>query len=216
MSEEQSTELEKRLKHSGDLEALAEIFSINRARLLRIVRFRMDRRLASRFGPEDVLQEAYIEAAKRVKHFQEKFIGSAFLWMRMMVNQTLVDMHRRHLGAQKRSAGKELNALGMGYAVETSLSLSLSVLGSVSSHSKAVATMQLVQKVKDAIEEMDEMDREVLALRHFEELTNKEVAEALGIEQKAASIRHLRALKRLKDMLSLLPEFLDEGGGAHA
>jgi RNA polymerase sigma-70 factor (ECF subfamily) len=124
----------------------------------------------------------------------------------MIVNQTLVDLHRQHLGAQRRDAGREVAIDGQPYAQTTSASVALQLVGIFTSPSRAAARADLLSVVKTAIEQMDPVDREVLALRHFEELSNSEVAEALGIEQKAASIRYIRALRRLKEILAQVPD----------
>jgi RNA polymerase sigma-70 factor (ECF subfamily) len=124
----------------------------------------------------------------------------------MIVNQTLIDLHRQHLGAQARDAAREVNLDGAPFAQATSASVAIQLVGNFTSPSGAAARRDLLDLVQGAIQHMDAIDREVLALRHFEELTNSEVAEALGIEQKAASIRYIRALRRLKDILAQVPE----------
>ncbi|MGD2111343.1 MAG: sigma factor, partial [Phycisphaerae bacterium] len=101
---------------SGDDEALAELFSQHRERLWRMVHFRLDQRLLGRAGTEDILQEAYLAAAKRVHHFAEESTTSFFVWLRMIVMQTLIDVHRRHLGAQMRDADREVAIRGCRYS----------------------------------------------------------------------------------------------------
>lgn len=184
-----------------DEQALAEMFSQNRPRLWRMVHFRLDRRLHGRIDADDVLQEAYLEAAKRVRHFANGSSSSLFLWLRMIVSQTLVDAHRRHLGAQMRDAGREVSLHGRRYSQTTSCSLAAQLLGQVTSPSQAAIREERLRQLEQALEGMDPVDREVIALRHFEELTNHEVAELLGIRQKAASIRYVRAIRRLKEIL---------------
>ncbi len=201
--------LESRLR-AGDEQALAELFSRHRERLWRIVRFRLADRLRSRIDPDDVLQEAYLAAAQRLTHYGQDVAASPFLWLRMVVNQTMVELHRRHAGAQMRDAGRELAIQGCTYPEATSASVAIQLVGSFTSPSRAAARAELLDLVGKAIEGMDPVDREVLALRHFEELTNTEVAETLGIEQKAASIRYFRALRRLKAILAEVPGLAEE------
>ena len=196
-----------RLK-SGDDEALAELFSQHRERLWRVVHFRLDRRLQGRVDTEDVLQEAYLAAAKRVHHFAEESSTSFFVWLRMIVMQTLIDVHRRHLGAQMRDAGREVAIRGRRYSETTGVSMVARLVGHLTSPSQAALRVEVSTQLETALETMDPIDREVLALRHFEELTNSEVAESLDIQQKAASIRYVRAVKRLKGILSQMPGFL--------
>jgi RNA polymerase sigma-70 factor (ECF subfamily) len=206
---ETATDLE-RLLREGDVEALAALFALHRPRLRRSVQFRLDPRIHGRVDPDDVLQEAYLAAAQRLEHFLREPGLSPFLWLRLIVNQTLVDVYRRHLGAQMRDAGRELAIDGLRYTQSTSASLVIQLAGSLSSPSRVALKGEIRQTLEQSIENMDPIDREILALRHFEELSNAEVAEALGIQQKAASIRYVRAVRRLKDVLSRIPGFLDE------
>ena len=198
-------ELERRLR-TGDPEALAELFSRQRERLWRIVHFRLAEPLRARLGPEDVLQEAFVAASQRLPHYATSPATSPFIWLRMIVNQTLVDLHRQHLGAQMRDAAREVSIDNVPYAQATSASVAIQLAGVFTSPSGAAARADVLSLVQAAIEQMDPIDREVLALRHFEELSNSEVAEALGIEQKAASIRYVRALRRLKEILAQVPD----------
>lgn len=197
--------LESRLR-SGDTQALAELFTRERERLWRLIRFRLAEPLRGRLEPDDVLQEAFLAASQRLQYYAESPATSAFIWLRMIVNQTLIDLHRRHLGAQRRDAARELSVDNCPYPEATSASVAFQLVGNFTSPSRAAARADTLAMVQAAIEGMDPIDREVLALRHFEELTNSEVAEALGIEQKAASIRYIRALKRLKGILAQVPD----------
>ncbi len=197
--------LEQRLRQ-GDSQALAELFSRERERLWRLVHFRMAEPLHSRLDPDDVLQEAFLAARKRLKHYADSPATSPFIWLRMVVNQTLIDLHREHLGARQRDAAREISIDGAPCSQATSASVAIHLIGSFTSPSRAAARADMLILVQSAIEQMDPIDREVLALRHFEELSNSEVAEALGIEQKAASIRYVRALRRLKEILAQVPE----------
>ncbi len=198
-------ELKQRLR-KGDTEALGELFSLERERLWRIVHFRLAEPLRGRLGPEDVLQEAFVAASQRLLHYATSPASSPFIWLRMILNQTLVDLHRQHLGAQMRDAAREVSIDNVPYAQATSASVAIQLVGVFTSPTGAAARADVLSLVQAAIEQMDPIDREVLALRHFEELTNSEVAEALSIEQKAASIRYIRALRRLKEILAQVPD----------
>jgi RNA polymerase sigma-70 factor (ECF subfamily) len=190
-----------------DEQTLAELFSQHRERLFRIVQFRLDPRLYGRVDADDILQEAYLDASQRIRHFQDDSSTSFFVWLRMVVNQTLVDVHRRHLGAQMRDAGREVSGRVHGHSDSTATSLAVHLAGSITSPSQAAIREETARRLEAALDQMDAIDREVLALRHFEELTNSEVAQVLGIQQKAASIRYIRALKRFKALLANLPGF---------
>lgn len=201
-------ELMTRLRN-GDQAALAELFSRHRSRLWRMVNFRLDRRLAGRVDADDILQETYLNAAQRVNRYLEDEAVSLFLWLRSLALQTLIDAHRRHLKSQKRDAGREVSIDRKRYPQATSISIASHLLGHLTSPSQAAMRAELGKQLETALEQLEPIDHEVLALRHFEELTNSEVAEELGIEQKAASIRYVRALKRLKKVIEQIPSFED-------
>lgn len=178
---------------AGQDDALAPLFEHYRERLQRMVHFRLDPRLVGRLDAEDVLQEAYLEAGKRLQAFRDDQ-KPFFVWMRLITQQTMIDLHRKHLGAKMRSAGREVHA-------PASATMSGFFVGHFTSPSQAVMREEQRLKIEQALESMDEIDREVLLLRHFEELSNKEAAAVLGIQENAASNRYVRALGRLKGYL---------------
>ncbi len=187
--------------------ALAAEFSRHRDRLWRMVDFRLDPVLGGRVDPDDVLQEAWIAAAQRVDSFLANETLSFFVWLRLIVGQTLIDLQRRHLGAQMRDAYREQSLNRAALSRTTCVSLVARLLGSFTSPSQAMSRDERAAQLRSAIDGMDETDREVLALRHFEELTNSEVAEVLGIQETAASNRYVRAIRRLKLILDNLSDF---------
>ncbi|WP_437200811.1 sigma-70 family RNA polymerase sigma factor [Planctomicrobium sp. SH664] len=191
----------------GDRQALATLFTHYRDRLWRIVNFRMDPRLHGRVDADDIVQEAYLDAEKRLDHFLHDSPESFFIWLRLIVNQTLIDVHRRHLGTQSRDARKERSVSGGWSGASTSFSLSKQLLGHLTSPSQAALRAELADQLNMALEAMGELDREVLALRHFEELTNSETARALEITEQAASLRYVRAISRLRKILEAIPGF---------
>lgn len=201
-------DLLRRVKQ-GDQQALAELFSTHRDRLWRIINFRLDSRLLGRADADDVLQEAYLAASQRIEHFVDDNAQSFFIWLRLIANQTLIDVHRRHLGAKMRDANRDMS-IHAHYAQATSMSIASQLLGNFTSPSQVAMRDEVANQLDQAIDSMAPIDREVLALRHFEELSNSEVAEVLDIQQKAASIRYVRALKRLKDVVNEIPGFNDD------
>ena len=202
-------DLRERLKTNPE-QTLAEEFDRHRDRLWKLVRFRLDVRLVKRIDADDVLQDAWIAAAKRIDHFVSHESYSMFVWLRLIVGQTMVELQRHHLGTEKRDAGKEMSIHRRAFPMTDSVSIAAHLLGSFTSPSQIAVRDKTTRKLEQAIDEMDAIDRDVLTLRHFEELTNSEVAEVLQIEQKAASIRYVRALKRLKQILKLQPDFHSE------
>lgn len=203
-----NAELLRRVRE-GDQQALAELFSLHQQRLWQIVNFRLDARLRGRVDADDIVQEAYLAAAQRIEHYLDNSTHTFFIWLRLITTQTMIDIHRRHLGAQMRDASRDMS-IHAHYAQATSMSIASQLLGNFTSPSQIAMRGEVSIQVDEAIESMEPIDREVLALRHFEELTNSEVAEVLGIQQKAASIRYRRALKRLKEVLGKLPQFGNE------
>lgn len=201
-------ELENRVIH-GDRQALAELFSQYRPRLWRMVNFRLHPKLYGRVDADDVLQDAWIMAVDRIGYFLRDASHSSFIWFRMIVNQTLVEVHRRHLGAEKRNAARDVPVFGGWASDSTSSSLAFHLCGHLTSPSSAVNRAELANQLDTILQGMNEVDREVLALRHFEELSNSETARVLNMSEQAASGRYIRALGRLKKILEVLPGFLD-------
>lgn len=189
----------------GEQGALAALFEAHRERLGRMVRLRMDPRLAARIDESDVLQEAYIDVQNRFNEFARDHSVSVLVWLRSITGQKLVDLHRHHLGAQKRDAGREVSLYRRGMPPASSVSLAEQLLGRITSASREAIRAETKLYVQKVLNEMDEIDREVLCLRHFEHLTNAEAAEALGLKPSAASNRYVRALARLKEVLLAAP-----------
>ena len=192
-------ELLDRLQTDGQ-QALGAEFSRHRERLQRMVEFRLDARLRGRVAASDILQEAYIDALKRLPHFQADPTVPFFIWLRTVTVQRLIDVHRQHLGAKARNAGKEVR-LGCDDSIEASSARMAALIGEFTSPSQAAQRAEVMGHLRDAIDRLDPIDREILALRHFEELSNQEVAAILGIQSAAASKRYVRALERLKEAL---------------
>jgi RNA polymerase sigma-70 factor (ECF subfamily) len=180
---------------------LGELFQQHRERLHRMVRLRLDRRLRTRIDASDVIQDAYLEAAQRFEEYQKNPEVPPFIWLRFLTGQKLTQLHRRHLGAQGRSVGREVQLYGGAMPGATSAALAAQLVGQHTSPSEAAVRAELKLRVQEALNDMDEIDREVLALRHFEQLTNAETAQVLDISEEAGYKRYVRALKRLKDIL---------------
>ncbi len=180
---------------------LAHEFSLHRPRLWRIVSFRLARRLWGRVDADDILQEAFVDASSRLRHFPEDGSVSWFVWLRQIVQQTLIDVHRRHLHTLKRDVGREVPQSQPRSGGATSVSLAMWLVGNGSTPSENLIRQEMSDQLIEALETMSPIDREILALRHFEELSNNEVAQVLNINSKAASIRYVRALARLKKLL---------------
>jgi RNA polymerase sigma-70 factor (ECF subfamily) len=190
---------------NGDEDALAVLVERHRDRLERMVRLRMDRRLQGRVDPADVVQDAYLTVRGRFPQYSAEPRLPFFLWLRLEVGQKLVEVHRFHLGTQMRDAGQEVSLHRGALPQVTSLSLAEHLLGKLTTASQAAMRVELKLRVEEALNSMAPHDREVLILRHFEELSNAEAAQVLGIKPSAAVNRYVRALKRLKDVFQGMP-----------
>jgi RNA polymerase sigma-70 factor (ECF subfamily) len=189
----------------GDLGAAGELFLACRERLKRMVRLRLDRRLRGRLDASDVLQEAFLDVQKKAAEFAGKPDLPAYLWLRLVTTERLLILHRHHLGTQMRDAAQEVSLARAGGPAATTHSLANLLLGRLTSPTQAAIRAERQARLQEALNSMDAVDREVLALRHFEELSNSDVAAVLGLSKTAASNRYIRALKRLKEILSGLP-----------
>jgi len=191
---------------SGDESALTALFNGYRDRLRRMIRLRLYRRLSGRIDSSDVLQEAYLDVRKRLAEYTKDREAMPFdLWLRLVTGQRLTDLHRHHLGAQMRDAGMEVSLHRGPFPQADSISLAAQLLGKITSASQAAIRAEHKLIVQEALNGMDPIDREVLALRHFEHLSNEETAQVLGLSRSAASNRYIRALERLRGILSSIP-----------
>lgn len=195
---------------SGDTDALNELFEKHRDRLKRMIRMRLNRRLKGRVDDSDVLQDAYLEATRRLSEYLKAPQAPFFLWLRQITSHRIIDAHRRHLGAEARDARMEISLHRGRMPLATSLSLAAQLLGDCPSPSEEATRSEIRQALQDALAQMDDLDREILSMRHFEHLSNQEAAQELGIEASAASKRYLRALQRLQSILIEL-NLVDQG-----
>lgn len=202
-------ELLQRVRND-DADAVGEIFAHYRSRLRRMVQLRIDRRLQGRLDASDVLQEAFLDVSMRAAEYSARPELPFFLWLRLITGQKLLEIHRRHLKTQMRDATLEISLHRGALPEANSISLAAQLLGRLTSASTAAVRAELQIQLQQVLNAMDPVDREILALRHFEELSNGEVASVLNLTKSAASNRYVRALKRLKDDLSRIPGFFDQ------
>jgi RNA polymerase sigma-70 factor, ECF subfamily len=191
----------------GDEQALTDLFTRHRERLRRMIRLRLDRRLQGRIDSSDVLQDAYLEVARRSREYVAQPDMPPYLWLRFLTGQTLLALHRHHLKVQMRDAGQEVSLRRHATPQANSASLAEMLLGRLTSPTRAARRAEMQLKLQEVLNAMDPLDREMLALRHFEELSNGEAALVLGLSKTAASNRYMRALGRLKQLLNAMPGF---------
>jgi RNA polymerase sigma-70 factor, ECF subfamily len=190
---------------AGEPAALDAIFTRHHERLRRMVEIRIDRRLQARVDASDVVQEAYVDAVGRLDEYLHNPKLPLFLWLRLVVGDRLMKIHRQHLGAQIRAASREISLYRDALPIASSAALAAQLLGKYTSPTQAAVRAERMLRLQDALNGLEAIDREILSLRHFEELTRREAAQALGIEEAAAAKRYVRALKRLKEALADLP-----------
>ena len=173
---------------------------------------RIDRRLQGRIDASDVIQEATLEASHRLAEYRQWQNPTMpfFLWLRFLTGQRLLEQHRRHLGNQGRDAAREISLYRGAMPETTTAALAAQLLGRHTSPSQAAVRAERKIRLQEALNSLDPVDREILALRHFEQLTNGEAAQVLDLDKSAASKRYARALIRLKDILANMPGGLGE------
>jgi RNA polymerase sigma-70 factor (ECF subfamily) len=194
---------------AGDVDALNAVFTRHRERLRRMVDIRMDRRLQARIDASDVLQEAYLEVIQRLDEYLSNPKLPLFLWLRLVVGQRLMTLHRRHLGAQQRDAGREVSLFREALPAASSAALAAQLMGKFTSPTQAAMRAERMLRLQEALNTLDPIDREVLSLRHFEELTRTEAAQVLDITEAATAKRYVRAMKRLTNLLADMPGGLE-------
>ena len=189
----------------GDRQALTDLFQRHRDRLRRLVELRMDARLQGRVDASDVLQDAFLDAAAHLDWYLKGSDLPPFLWLRLVVSQRLSNYHRRHFGTKMRDVGQEVSLYRNPLPQASSAALASMLLGRLTSPSNAAIRAERVLRVQEALNALDPLDREVIALRQFEELSRAETAQVLGITEEAGAKRYMRALRRLKAVLAEQP-----------
>jgi RNA polymerase sigma-70 factor (ECF subfamily) len=201
---------------AGDGAAWGELLTAHQERLVRMVAFRMDPRVRGRVDAADIVQEAFAEASEHRDHYFRDTAASPasstslFLWLRGVVHNKLLELHRHHLGTKMRDAKRELAMDAPRAPDGTSAALCAHLTAGLTRPSVAAVRGEVMTRLVEALDAMDPTDREVLALRHFEQLTSSETAQVLGIQERAAAKRYLRALERLRQILAQMPGGLTE------
>jgi RNA polymerase sigma-70 factor (ECF subfamily) len=193
----------------GDQCAVNELFALYQDRLKRMVQLRLDRRLQGRVDASDVLQDALLAVSSKLNEYLADPKVPFFLWLRTLTGLKLAELHRRHLGTQLRDANRQVSIYRGALPEANSMSLAAQLLGKFTSPSQSALKAERRIKLQEALNSMDPVDREILALRHFEQLTNAETAAVLGLSESGAAARHMRAIKRLKTLLEQTPGFFD-------
>jgi RNA polymerase sigma-70 factor (ECF subfamily) len=188
------------LVEQGDRDARNRLLDRHRGRLRELVNLRIDPRLAARVDPSDVVQESLAEADRRLPDYLRTRPLPFYPWLRGLALQRLTDLHRRHVRSLKRSVRREEARFPL-LSDDSVQDLARRVSGRGSSPSAGLQRREAQQGMRAALEALPERDREVLVLRHLEQLSVREIAAVLGISEGAVKVRHLRALERLRRAL---------------
>jgi RNA polymerase sigma-70 factor (ECF subfamily) len=188
----------------GEAEAVERLLTAHREPLRRLIDLRLDPALAARIDASDIVQEVLLEAHRRLDEYLRNPVMPFRLWLRHIAKDHVIDAHRRHRLAQRRSLDREQPIVPAVLADHSSFELAGQLLDHERTPASAAIQHELQRRLDSAIAELDDDDREVILLRHREQLSNQQVAEALGLTEAAASMRYLRAVRRLRS--ALLPE----------
>lgn len=194
------TDLLLRRAADGDDRARSELLDRYRGRLKRMIGIRIDRRVAARVDPSDVVQEALKDAHKRLPEYLADPQLAFYPWLRRIAWDRLVDMYRTHIGAERRSVLKE-QVWAPGLNDESVAELAQNIVTSSLNPGRRAMQAEMQARTKAALTELKPHDREILVLRYLEQLGVAEIADVLGISQTAVTSRHLRALQRLRRLL---------------
>jgi RNA polymerase sigma-70 factor (ECF subfamily) len=185
------------------VEVLEEAFELYEDQLLRLVRLRLDPRLRRRLDPSDVVQEVFLEATAKIESYLRDPPYPLFVWLRLITEARVREVHRKHLRAQRRDVRREVSFERISCFEGTSLFPAAATRAS--RPGKLATWAEEKGRAERALERMAPLDREILALRHFKQLTNTEAARVLSIKKSAASKRYIRAFRRLRQALRLDP-----------
>lgn len=184
---------------AGDDSVVAELFELYRERLKRLISLRMHPQMKSRLDASDVLQDAYIELARQLPKYAEEKEIPFFVWLRMIVVDSLKRLQRQHLKAEKRTAYREVDLASMPVSDASVLNLASQLAGQFTSVDRNLIKEEIQRKLMDALERMEVNDREIVAMRHFEELSTQEIAELVGLTRSGVLKRYTRAIERLQE-----------------
>jgi RNA polymerase sigma-70 factor (ECF subfamily) len=202
MTEAHQSEADELIERAarGDEAARHQLLAQYRDRLKRMVAVHLDRRMAARVDPSDIVQEALFDADRELSEYLRNRPLPVYPWLRQLAWERLLKAHRAHLAVQKRSVGRE-QPWDLALPDESAVQLAHRLIAVGTSPSRRLIREELRQRVRAAMEAASPRDREILVMRHLEEMTASEIAATLGITERAAKARHTRALERLRVLL---------------
>lgn len=185
----------------GDAEAVNALIDRHREAVRRLVRMRMDQAIAQRVDASDIVQDVMFEASRRLEDYIKDPVMPFHLWLRQLAKDRIIDMHRRHRAAQKRSVDREQPVASFGDDDKSAADLAQLLRDAELTPAAASVRRELEQRFVEAINQLDDVDREIILMRHFEHLSSAEAASALNLTPAAAGMRYLRALKRMREVI---------------
>lgn len=189
------------LARNGDKDAVNRLIERHRDSLRHLVRMRLDRQIQPRVDASDIVQDVMVEASRRLDDYLANPVMPFHLWVRHIARDRIIDAHRRHRVSAKRSVDREQAMAIPGGMDQSSIILVRELMDGERSPASQVIEQELSGLVEGAIANLEELDAEVIVMRHYEQLTNQEIALALGLTEPAASMRYLRAIKRLRELM---------------
>ena len=195
------------LAREGDDAAKERLLDRHRESLRRMADMRLDAKIRQRVDASDIVQDALIEVNRRLPQYLANPVMPFHLWVRQIMSDRLIDAHRRHRVSKKRSVDLEQAPVVASNLDHSTIQFGPQITDGELTPAAAAIQAELQRKFEQAIEEMDEQDQEIIVMRHFENLTNQEVARVLDLTEPAASMRYLRAMRRLRK--GLAPETID-------
>jgi RNA polymerase sigma-70 factor (ECF subfamily) len=186
---------------AGDRSAVDRLLDRHRDAVRRMIQMRLDHAVARRVDASDVVQDVMLEASQRMTDYINSPNMPFHLWLRQLAKDRIIDMHRRHRGAQRRSVDREQNLGGLNTDDRSAADLAELLRDAELTPAAATIRREMEERFLKALGELDDADREIIIMRHFEHLGNGEVAEALELSSAAAGMRYLRAIRRLREVL---------------
>lgn len=186
---------------AGDSEAVNRLLENHRQPVRRLVQMRLDRKVQQRVDVSDVVQDVMIEASDRLEKYLNNPGMTFHLWLRQITWDRIIDTYRRHRVSAKRNMDREQPMLVPAGADHSTMELAAQLCDPGLTPAAAATQREIADRVEQVIERLAEQDREIIIMRHYEHLTNLEIAEVLGLNPPAASMRYLRALRRLRELL---------------
>ena len=190
------------LVRDGDESATGRLLQRHREALRRMADMRLDPKIRQRVDASDIIQDVMIEANRRLQTYLENPIMPFHLWLRQIATDRLIDAHRRHRVSKKRSVDLEQAPVVASNLDHSTIQFGPVITDGELTPAAAAIQAEMQRTFEEAIEEMDETDQEIIVMRHFEKLSNQEVAQVLELSEPAASMRYLRAVRRLRNKLS--------------